>query len=120
MSTAPEELKRLRAVQRTLTDTRRSYRRQLTEQQDELERKAAENKQMLNCYNVMKLDEIPGYPTWDRVLWFTLQPHFQQHLEDFVAAKIAGKRTVGVHVRAGPRLSRLALRYAKSAAPKRS
>ena len=41
MSTAPEELKRLRAVQRTLTDTRRSYRRQLSELQDELERKNA-------------------------------------------------------------------------------
>ena len=41
MSTAPEELKRLRAVQRTLTDTRRSYRRQLSELQDELERKDA-------------------------------------------------------------------------------
>ena len=45
--------------------------------EDELERKAAENKQMLNCYNVMKLDDIHGYPTWDRVLWFTLKPHFQ-------------------------------------------
>ena len=56
MSTAPEELKRLRAVQRTLTDTRRSYRRQLSELQDELERKDAALEQR---------DAARGR-TWDR------------------------------------------------------